>query len=142
MVANRKVTGRTLSVPAGIGLGAAACVVLTLAGAALLAWLSGRETISDSGLGIGCGLVLLISSSTGGILAAALIRKQRLMVCTITAASYYGILLGMTALLFGGQYQGMGVTLVCVLAGAALAAMPVFLGVRSKGAAGKRRVFR
>jgi hypothetical protein len=40
-----------------------------------------------------------------------------------SGAGYYLTLLAMTALFFGGQYQGMGVTLGLVLAGAGTATL-------------------
>lgn len=117
MVVNQRVTGRATSMPAGIGVGLLASIFLTVAGSAIVSLLISRETIQENGIGYGAILILLLSSSVGALAAWRCIRHQRVIVCMIHGLCYYLVLLGFTALFFGGQYQGMGVTALVILAG-------------------------
>lgn len=120
---NRKVTGRAISMPAGIAAGIGVSLGMTLAGALLLGLLIDRETVSVNSIGYGSMVILLTSSMLGALIANSLIKHRALLVCVVSGAGYYLSLLAMTALFFGGQYQGMGVTLTLVLAGAVAAAL-------------------
>ena len=50
MYAKRKVTGTAMGIPVGLGLGAAASLLITFAGAALTAWLIVSEKIGEAGV--------------------------------------------------------------------------------------------
>ncbi len=117
MVANRKVTGRALSVPAGIALGAAVSAGVTIAGVMLVAWLLGRETLPESALGYGVMGILLLSAAAGAGTAVRRIKRQRMIMSLISGMVYFLMLLATTALFFGGQYGGVGATALVILAG-------------------------
>ena len=99
-----------------------------------LAALIGGERIPEESVGYGVMVILTLSSFSGAMAAAGRIRRRRLLICLLSAGIYYGILLAMTALFFGGQYSGAGVTALMVLCGAGLA---ILTGLRD-GRGGKR----
>lgn len=136
MVANKKVTGRAKSLPVGIGIGLLGSIGITLCLAAVLAALIARETVAMEAAGYGAMGILLVSAGAGAWISAGLVKRQRLMVCLILGAAYYICLLSATALFFGGQYQGMGVTALVILAGVGAV---ILLGLKGEGSGSKRR---
>lgn len=139
MVVNQKVTGTASSMPVGLLWGAAGSMIVTAAGAALFAYLILHEMLAESSIGYAAMVVILISALLGALLSVSKIKRRRSLVCALSGLIYFGILLSMTALLFGGQYQGMGVTALLVLAGSGTA---LLLGLRQKnpGKASKRKI--
>lgn len=123
MVINRKVTGRAVSMPAGIAIGIGVSLGMTLAGALLLGLLIDREAVGMNSVGYGSMIILLVSSILGALVSKSLIKHRSLLVCMVSGAGYFLSLLAMTALFFGGQYHGVGVTLALVLAGAGTAVL-------------------
>lgn len=122
MYAKKKVTGTAMGIPGGLSLGILVSLLITLAGAALTAWLIASEKIGEGSIGYAAMVILAISSAIGALVAVHLVKRMRLQVCMMTGGCYYLTLLAMTALLFGGQYQGMGVSAIVILAGCALIA--------------------
>ena len=123
MVSNHKVTGRTFSIPAGIALGTLGSMVVTIFLAALIAWMVKAEHLPPENIGYGIMLLLAIASFTGAWIAWNKIKRKRLMVCLLSGAAYFTVLLSMTALFFGGQYAGVGETALMILCGCLLRAM-------------------
>ena len=117
MGGKQRVTGKQMGLPAGVALGMGTALLVTLAGAGVLAWLIAGERLAESTMGYGCAAVLLLSSAAGAWTASALVGHQRMAVCLLAGLGYYLLLLGMTALLFDGRYQGLGVTALVVLGG-------------------------
>ena len=117
MANKRKVTGTATSIPIGIGLGTSVCVGITLLGAALTAYLIHKEVLTEENIGFASMVILVIASSLGSWIAINKIQKMRMQMSLLTGACYYLCLIGMTALFFGGQYSGMGMTAMCVLSG-------------------------
>lgn len=135
MVLNQKPTGRASSIPAGLLFGAMASLGITLLAAALIAKLVSAEYIEESSIGYGIMAALLGASFAGALLASGKIKRQRLLVCTLSGLLYFLILLGITALFFGGQYEAVGVTGILVMGGSLLAVLTG--GGASRG--GRRR---
>ena len=123
MVRNRKPTGTAMSLPAGIGIGVAVAVVLSLTGAALTAWLLDSGSMPQDGIGYGAMMILLLSAAAGSWTAISAVKHNRLAVGMATGGVYLALLLGMTALFFGGAYQGVAPTILLVLAGSMAAAL-------------------
>ena len=117
MVANRKVTGKAASMPGGLALGGALSMALTILLSVLTAKLVDTGALAEDAVGYAALVILLLSSVVGAAVAAARIKRQRLIVCLASGAVYYGLLLSLTALFFGGQYTGMGVTALAVAGG-------------------------
>lgn len=129
MVLNKKVTGKAVAMPTGLALGTGICLLITLAGAAVLAWLVNGESLGENGIGYGAIIILGLSSVCGAWTAAGSIKRRRVQVCMLTGLLYYLVLLAMTALFFGGQYQGMVVTAVVIFIGSGTVSL---LGVKGK----------
>ena len=137
MPVKQRASGKAISTPAGIGLGLLASVTVTVGGAAILAWMVSGERMGGDAIGYGAMVVLFLSSLLGALLAANRIKRLRVQMCLISGGAYYLTLLGITALFFGGQYQGMGVAAILVLVGCGTAAL---VGLR--GGKGKQLKFR
>lgn len=130
MVTNQKRTGTAITMPAGLALGAAVSLVITIGAAAIIALLIQEEIIPESAAGYGVMILLLLAATAGTATANRKIKRRKLLVTALSAAVYYAILLSITALFFGGQYHGMGVTALLVLCGSAL---QLFTGQQSRG---------
>ena len=122
-------TGRSSGVSVGILIGVLVCVGVTLIATVILAWLITAEKMGESAVGYGAMVALLLSAILGSWAASAKIGRLRTQVCLITGGIYYLVLLSITALFFGGQYQGMGVAAILVIAGSGVTAL---LGIREE----------
>lgn len=136
MVANRKVTGRASSMPTGLALGGVLSLGVTVGLSLVTAKLVDAGTLAEESIGYAALVILMLSSGLGSWLAVAKIKRQRLAVCMLSGLIYYGLLLCMTALFFGGQYTGMGVTALAVAGGVLVVCL---LGT-GQGRSRKRRV--
>ena len=117
MTVNRKVTGTAVTMPVGIGIGCGISLILTILGAGVVAKLISMEVLQETAIGYGAMMIILAATICGGAIAVHKVKKRMLLVSALVGAIYYTVLLAMTALFFGGQYQGMGVTAMLVLAG-------------------------
>ena len=136
MYGKKKVSGTAMSMPAGLGIGLLVALVITVAGAAITAWLIASEKIGESSCGYAVMLILGLGVGLGALSAVYFTKRQRLLVCMLTGVCYYLSLLAMTALFFGGQYQGMGVSAIVILAVCALIA---FLPMKNGQRLGKKK---
>ena len=125
MVANKKITGRATSLPAGLAIGAVCSLAATLILTAILAKLVEAETLP---------VEKVVSSFAGAMISCGRIKRQRMLVCIVSGVIYFAMLMSMTALFFGGQYSAVGTTALLVLAGSGAAAL---LGLR-QGRGAKR----
>lgn len=120
---NRNHTGRALSIPSGLALGAtvsmAVTVVISLIGAQMII----NEILPQEQIGYCALAALLAGTILGGLTASGKIKRRKLMVCLLSGCVYFCILLATTALFFGGQYAGFGVTFLTVMLGCIAAAL-------------------
>ena len=123
MTVNQKVTGTAWGVPAGLAFGGVVSLILTGILSALAALLVLGGKISPNGIGYCSMVILLLSAAAGAAAAIGRIKRCRFQVCMAAGLVYYGCLLGITALFFGGIYHGMGVTALMVLCGSGLVAL-------------------
>ena len=137
MTVNRKVTGTAVSMPAGIGIGCGISLLLTLLGAGTAAKLIADEVLQETAIGYGAMVIILLASISGSWIAVKKVKKRRLQVAMLVGVGYFASLLATTALFFGGQYQGMGVTALLVLAGTGTV---VLMGSREKKPQKRRKV--
>ncbi len=135
MYGKKKTTGTAMTLPAGIGLALLISMLITLAGSALVAIMVLSEKIGEGAVGYAAMAILALSSVAGAWIAVILVKRLRLQVSIIFGGCYYLLLLAMTALLFGGQYQGMGTTAIIILVGSALVAFLPATGTKT----GKRK---
>ena len=115
--------------PVGVGIGVSLGLLITLTGAVLTAWLLVSGKMSEDMIGYCAMAILFLASVFGSWVAALQVKRQRFHVCLITGVSYYLVLVSITALFFGGQYQGMGVTAILVGVGNLLT---VLIGLKGK----------
>lgn len=121
-----KQTGRAVPMPAGLLTGILSSLALTLAGAATIAKLMDMEIMKQQQTGYAVMVLLIAASWLGSWVSFRKIKRQKVRVCLMSGICFYGILLMMTALFFGGQYDGAGETALLVLCGSLLAILLKF----------------
>lgn len=115
MLTNQKATGRAVSMPKGLLAGAVMSVLSTVLWVAVLAKLLDAEMIEWDQIGYGIMGVLLFSSVMGALGSSSKIKRQKLIVCVLSGVIYFSVLMALTALFFGGQYEAVGVTALLIL---------------------------
>ena len=128
--------GDWISVVKAAALGAGGSMIITLLLTALGANLVSREMVDESFVNAAAVGILILSSIAGSMLAAAAAGHLRLQVSLTTAGVYFVALIGCTAMLFGGVYQGVGVTALAILGGGGAAAL---LGLKERKGRGAYR---
>ncbi len=121
MVANQKVTGTASSLPEGIAIGAGTSIAITFIAILIVAKLIDSGTMQENAIGYSAIGILLIASISGSIVSSRRIRRKHILVCGLSGITYFLTLLAMTALFFGGQYDGITVTLLMILCGSGVA---------------------
>ena len=135
MVVNQKPSGRASSMPMGLTTGLVTSLGITILLAALSAKMVDMQWIEEKDIGY-CAMVILLAAPYGGAVTAQnRIKRQRLLVCAISGGLYFLVLMGITALFFGGQYEAVGVTSLLIVGGTALSV----LSGGQHNRAGKRR---
>lgn len=92
-------------------------MAVTLILAVVTAKLVDVGALAEGRVGYAALAILLTATVSGACVAAGRIKRRRLVVCIASGGLYYGFLLLLTALFFGGEYTGMGVTALAVLGG-------------------------
>jgi len=137
MAAKHKSSGRGISVPVGIAIGAAISIAVVLIGALGIAYLVIRETVPIDGAGIGAMVIITLAAALGASIANMLTKQNRLLVCGVTALVFFLILLSINAIFFDGMYTGIGLTALMVLLGAGVSLLP---GMRKKSGKSKVKI--
>lgn len=119
-------TGRASSMPTGLAAGAVTSVLITILGSAVLAKLVDGEMLQESSIGYGIMIMLIGAACLGAMVSCNKVKRQRLLVCMASGGIYFGMLLCITAMFFGGQYSGVGVTALLIFCGSFLAVLPGF----------------
>ena len=92
-------------------------LLITVACTAIAAYLLVSERVGEESIKY-ISLTILFTASTAGAFAAWISSTQnRLLICLANGGIYFLSLIATTALLFGGQYKGVGATALVVLAG-------------------------
>lgn len=123
MVINRKVTGKAIPLPLGLGIGLGVSMLITLAAVGILAGMVLKGTVGENAIGYGAMLIVPLSSALGALAAALAVKHRWLVVCAGVGGLYFVTLLSITALFFGGQYSGIGVTALLILLGTGAACL-------------------
>ena len=123
MVTSQRPTGRASSMPTGLALGAGVNLLVTGISVFLMAKLLQREVIQWEDTGYGVMLLLLGASFLGALTAAKKIKRQSILICGLSGLIYMGILLSITAMFFGGQFEAVGVSAALVFAGSETAGL-------------------
>ena len=121
--------GRAMTIPGGALLGAVYALLWTLMASGLLGWLIQTEQLAEKSVGYGSMVILLSASMLGAGMAYRKVKHQRAIVCLTSGGIYLMLLLAVTALFFGGQYSGFGVTVFLIMGGSAAT---IFLGMERK----------
>lgn len=137
----QKTSGRASSIPAGLAMGAVVNIAVTGILTAVLAALLDKDTIPWENVGYGILVMIMLSAFLGAITARSRIRRQHMLVCLMSGGIYFSILLSITALFFGGQYEAVTVTALLVACGAGCAVLPGLGQGRGDGKK-KRRKYR
>lgn len=117
MITNRKITGRAASMPIGLLEGTLVSIMLTIMASAMIAKMVDKEVLLWEHMGYGIMIALLTASMAGSIVSIHRIKHRVLLVATLSGLLYALGLLVITALMFGGQYEAVGVTLSLILGG-------------------------
>ena len=139
MTVNHKVTGTASSMVAGLMAAWAAGMMVTIIAATISGFLIAKEILMESSVGYCVMALVTLSSAVSAIVAVYKIKRRRLIVCVLAGMIYYGSLLAMTALFFGGQYHGMGVIALLVAAGCGSV---VLLELKGEGSGHRRKYSR
>ncbi len=137
MTVNQKPSGRAVSMPRGLTMGALTSMAITLALTALFARLTEAEVIGEGKIGYYVMGMLFAGAFFGAAVASGRIKRQRLMVCLLSGLVYFLMLMSITALFFGGQYEAVGVTAILVAGGSLLPVLS--MDPSKRGGKGKRR---
>ena len=135
-----KTSGKAMGIPTGIAIGTLISLLVSIAGAAISAWLVSSEKIGEGGIGYAALAVVAIAAVSGALFSATAIKRLRLQMCILCGGCYLLCLLGMTALFFGGQYRGIGSVIIAILCGCGIVALAPMKKkeFRSKGKRGYR----
>lgn len=121
MKQNRTAARETLT--GRLVMGAAVCIMMTLILTAVSAAVISAGMLPETTTEYVAMIILLSGSLAGAIAGAGKKTEKRLYVCLTIAALFFVILLAMTAAFFGGQYRGIGVSVLMLLVGAFAGAM-------------------
>lgn len=106
------------SIASKLALGAAVCIGVTVLCTAVGAAMISSGTIPESAMGYGALGILTLSSMAGALTGGWKVQEKRLYLCLLVAALYVALLLAMTATFFGGQYEGVGLSVIMAVLGA------------------------
>lgn len=126
---NLKQTGRAMSMPKGILAGTLIAVITGIIGICITAKLIDMEIIPYHQIGYGVLITLIVSSWIGSVTSIKKIKRQKNIAALLTGICYYGMLIIMVAVFFGGKYNGVGETGLLILCGSVL---PVFFDFTGK----------
>lgn len=123
MAATIKHTGRANSVPGGLAIAALVSMAITLVCSALIAHTLNIGKITWAQAGYWIMAMLFAASFIGAKCALAAVKRQRFMISFMTGMLYWGLLLCVTALFFGGEFGAVGETAAIIGAGSGSAAL-------------------
>ena len=118
-----KQTGKAYSVAGGLVIAASVSMMITLVLSAAIAHFLNTEKITWQQAGYWIMGMLFSSSFTGGKCAYISIKRQCFVVSMMSGILYWGLLLCISALFFGGNFGAVWETAGIVGAGAATAAL-------------------
>lgn len=120
------------SVTVALLLGSIVSLIVTIIGAVILSKLMDAEMIQESSVGYAVPLILIAASYLGCRIGAGKYKRKGMMISMVVAGIYLTVLMSINALFFEAQFNGVGVTLLVILCGFGLAALPKKEKRRSK----------
>ena len=124
-------TRKASSFPAGMAIAAAVSIVITLLLSAGIAIALQKEWITWQQAGYWIMGMLFAASFIGGKCAFASLKRQRALVSVLSGILYWGILLSITALFFGGNFEAIGETGAIIAAGCSTSALLIKPGAKN-----------
>lgn len=116
-------SGKSVSVPMGLGLSLAMNVVITTVSAVVIAVMVEQGKIAWEAVGYWIMFTILTSSFVGTRVAISSIKTQAFMVAIMSGTVFWVCLLCMTALFFGGNYSSVFETALLIFGGSITAAL-------------------
>lgn len=104
-------------IPISTGIGALISLAVTLTGSAILSSLILAEKVGEGSIAVGSVVIQLLAAIIGSWCATMISKQQRLQTALLSGVGYYLLLLATTAMLFDGQYKGVGITALVIFAG-------------------------
>ena len=132
-------SGKAVSIPKGLAIGNGISLGLTLLLSLGLAGLISRERLQWDQIGYGILVILFCSALLGATISVKAVKRQRLMIAMGSGLLFWATLIAITALFFGGQYDGMLVTGLIILAASGTVALMGLRREKRKGTAPYRR---
>ncbi len=120
---HQKLTGRTDSMALGLAIGTAVSAVITLLMTAALAKMIDTGSMEWGKIGYGIMAITVVSPFVGAKVAYGRVRRRKILVCGLSGVIYFFLLLTAAVLLFGGQFEAVGVTVLLVLAGSGMSVL-------------------
>jgi len=112
-----------MSVPGGLALSAGISIGITLLLSGILAKLMDIQKLTWEQAGYWIMAMLFLSAFAGAKSAVGTVRRRRMAVSVMSGALYWGCLLCITALFFGGKFDAVPETALIIIAGSGCAAM-------------------
>lgn len=117
MLVNHKPTGTASGMAAGLCWGTVAALMLTMLLSGVLAFFISREVVAQENLGYGVMIILFLGGVLGFSVSYKRIKRRRLLVFLLSALSFLVSLTALTALFFGGQFEGIFPTAMLIIGG-------------------------
>lgn len=118
-----KHSGKAKSIPAGMAIAVSVSMLVTFGGSAVLAGALHAEKVTWEQAGYWIMGMLFLSAFLGAKCAFAVIKRQRGAVSMMLGVLYWGILLCLTALFFGGRFGAVWETAGVIAAGCGTSAL-------------------
>ncbi len=110
----RRTNRKPSSVPVGLAVSLAVSLLLTILGTVLITFMIAGESMAPESVGYGSLLTLVLASIAGAVTIVKTVGQKPLVMCLASGGIYFLCLLCMTALFFGGEYQGIPATALAV----------------------------
>lgn len=123
MTGNQKTSDASRPMLAGLALGWGVEMALLICMSAIAAGavLFGNAPVEM--IGYSAVVILLMTSLMGAIYASAKSTDKNLLRCAASGVIYFATLMGMTALVFGGEFRAIGETALLIACGCIIAIM-------------------
>jgi len=119
----RKSTGKAKSIPGGLAMSGLISMVITFVLCAAIAGFLEAEKITWMQAGYWIMGMLFLSSFIGSKCAFAAVKRQKVAICMMSGVLYWGLLLCLSALFFGGDFSAIWETAGMIAAGSGSAAL-------------------
>ena len=130
---SRSMKSKPVSIFIGIGVG----LVVTLLCTVIIAYLVSSGKMGQTAIEVMRYPVILIGTAAGAFSAAGILKINRVLVSSITAAGYFLVLLLCNVLAFGGEFSGFWITFLMVLIGLGISLLPL---MHKKGSKRKYKI--